>query len=63
MDIKGLPVRATGAPKFVFLNERGSKNDKIEPVTETEDEFADLFQKFNVPDLAAHERTYINRWQ
>lgn len=24
MDIKGLPVKATGAPRFVFLNERGS---------------------------------------
>ena len=63
MDIKGLPVRATGAPKFVFLNERGTKQDKIEPTVEIEDEYADLFQKFDVPDLAAHERTYINRFQ
>ena len=63
MDIKGLPVRVTGAPKFVFLNDRGSKQDQIEPTVEIEDEYADLFQKFDVPDLAAHERTYINRFQ
>ena len=25
MDIKGLPVKNTGAPRFVFLNERGSR--------------------------------------
>jgi len=62
MDIKGLPVRATGAPKFVFLNDRGSKAEKIEPTEEIDDEYADLFHKFDVPDLAAHERTYINRF-
>ena len=62
MDIKGLPIRQTGAPKFVFLNEKGSKQEHIEPPVEVEDEFADLFQKFDVPDLAAHERTYINRF-
>ena len=62
MDIKGLPIKATGAPRFVFLNERGSKQDHIEPTVEVEDEFADLFQKFDVPDLTAHERTYINRF-
>ncbi len=43
MDIKGLPIRATGAPKFVFLNERGSKADAVEPQIEVEDEYADLF--------------------
>ena len=43
MDIKGLPVRVTGAPKFVFLNDRGSKQDQIEPTVEIEDEYADLF--------------------
>ena len=63
MDIKGLPIRNTGAPKFVFLNDKGSKNAKIDPVIEIEDEFADIFQKFDVPDLAVHERTYINRFQ
>ena len=31
--------------------------------TEQEDEFADLFKKFDVPDLSAQERTYINRYQ
>ena len=30
---------------------------------ENEDEFADLFQKFDVLDLTAQERTYINRFQ
>lgn len=63
MDIKGLPVSQTGAPRFVFLNDKGSKNQEIEPVVEVDDEFADLFKKFDVPDLAPHERTYINRFQ
>ena len=63
MDIKGLPIKATMAPKFVFLNERGSRQERIEPTEEIEDEYADLFQKFDVPDLTAHERTYINRFQ
>jgi hypothetical protein len=26
---------------------------------EVEDELADLFRKFDVPDLSAHERCYI----
>ena len=63
MDIKGLPIRNTGAPRFVFLNERGSRQDKATPEEEVEDENLDLFQKFDVPDLTAHERTYINRFQ
>ena len=63
MDIKGLPIRQTGAPRFVFLNERGKRQDKIEPAEEVEDENADLLLKFDVPDLTAHERTYINRFQ
>ena len=63
MDIKGLPIRVTGAPRFVFLNERGSKQAEAEPTIEVEDEHADLFLKFDVPDLTAHERTYINRFQ
>ena len=25
INIKGLPIRNTGAPRFVFLNERGSR--------------------------------------
>ena len=63
MDIKGLPIRQTGAPKFVFLNEKGSRQNHIEPTEDVEDEHADLFLKFDVPDLTAHERTYINRFQ
>ena len=63
MDIKGLPIKQTGAPRFSFLNDRGSRSDKVEAQEEIEDEYADLFQKFDVPDLTAHERTYINRFQ
>ena len=63
MDIKGLPIRQTGAPKFSFLNDRGTKQDSVVAQEEVEDEYADLFQKFDVPDLTAHERTYINRFQ
>ena len=63
MDIKGLPIKQTDAPRFVFLNERGSKHDRAEPEEEVEDEYADLYQKFDVPDLTAQERTYINKWQ
>lgn len=62
MDIKGLPIRNTGAPRFVFLNERGSRQEKAVADEEVEDENLDLFQKFDVPDLTAHERTYINRF-
>ena len=62
MDIKGLPIKNTGAPKFIFLNDKGSRSNNIEPTVEIEDEHADLFQKFDVPDLTAHERTYINRF-
>ena len=47
----------------MFLNDRGSRNDQVEPEVEVEDEYADLFQKFDVPDLATHERSYINRFQ
>ena len=62
-DIKGLPIRVTGAPRFVYLNDRGTKQQHVEPTVEIEDEHADLFLKFDVPDLTAHERTYINRFQ
>ena len=43
MDIKGLPIKATGAPRFVFLNDRGGRSENIEPTVEIEDEHADLF--------------------
>lgn len=62
MDIKGLSIKNTGAPKFVFLNERGTRADNVKAEAEQEDEYADLFKKFDVPDLSAHERTYINRF-
>ena len=62
MDIKGLSIKNTGAPKFVFLNERGTRADNIKAEAEQEDEYADLFKKFDVPDLSGHERTYINRF-
>ena len=63
MDIKGLSIKNTGAPKFVFLNERGTRADNVKAEAEQEDEYADLFKRFDVPDLSAHERTYINRFQ
>lgn len=53
MDIKGLSIKYTGAPRFIFLNEKGSKSETIVAEAEQEDEFADLFMKFDVPDLSA----------
>ena len=47
----------------MFLNERGTRADNVKAEAEQEDEYADLFKKFDVPDLSAHERTYINRFQ
>lgn len=29
MDIKGLSIKYTGAPRFVFLNEKGTKSETI----------------------------------
>ena len=43
MDIKGLPIRHTGAPRFSFLNDRGTKSDNVVAQEEVEDEYADLF--------------------
>jgi len=61
-DIKGLPIKYTGAPKFKFINDR-SKDKGTEYVEqleeEVEDENADLFKEFDVPDLSAHERCYL----
>eukprot|EP00347_Sterkiella_histriomuscorum_P016800 403351805 len=60
--IKGLPIKYTNAPRFVFLNEEGGdEGEKKEE--EQEDEFADLYTKFKVPDLVGHERTYIKRFE
>ena len=53
MDIKGLSIKYTGAPRFVFLNEKGSKSETIQAEEEQEDEYADLFKKFDVVDLSA----------
>lgn len=61
-EIKGLPIKYTNAPKFIFLNENATEEgEKIEE--EQEDEFTDLYTKFNVPDLVSHERTYIKRFE
>jgi len=66
-EIKGLPIKYTSAPRFVFLNERQGKNGGVGSSThdeeEQEDEFADLFRKYDVPDLTSHERSYINKFQ
>ena len=49
----------------MFLsNKKGGEADKsLEGFEETQDEFADLFKKMDVPDLTASERVYINRFQ
>lgn len=64
-EIKGLPVKVTSAPKFVFLNHRdgGQADSSMQGFEETQDEFADLFKKMDIPDLTSHERAYINRFQ
>lgn len=60
--MRGLPIKYTSAPKFIFLNEdAGEEGSKQEE--EQEDEYVDLYQKFNVPDLVGHERTYIKRFE
>ena len=48
MDIKGLTIKYTGAPRFVFLNEKGTKSETVQAEEEQEDEFEDLFKKFDV---------------
>lgn len=61
-ELKGLTIKYTNAPRFVFLNEHAvEEGEKQEE--EQEDEFADLFQKFKVPDIIGHERTYIKRFE
>jgi hypothetical protein len=65
LEIKGLPIKYTNAPKFVFLNDRngGQADPNIQGFEESQDEFADLFKKMDIPDLTAAERSYINRFQ
>lgn len=65
-DIKGLPIKYTAAPKFKFINDKKNKGtgEYVEQLEEEcEDENADLFKEFDVPDLSAHERCYISRFQ
>jgi hypothetical protein len=64
-EIKGLPVKYTNAPKFVFLNHRdgGQADPKDQGFEENQDEFSDLIKKMDVPDLTGHERAYINGLQ
>ena len=67
-DIKGLPIKYTSAPKFKFLNEKSKTGDHNQQYSEqleeeVEDELADLFRKFDVPDLSSHERCYLQRFQ
>ncbi len=62
-DIKGLPIKYTNAPKFKFINSDKTKTEYVEQLEEeVEDENADLFKKFDVPDLSAHERCYISKF-
>lgn len=60
--LQGLPIKYTSAPRFVFLNESaGEAGEQQEQ--EQEDEFADLFRKFEVADLTGSERTFIKRFE
>lgn len=60
--MQGLPIKYTSAPRFVFLNEQaGFAGEKQQQ--EQDDEFADLFKQFDVPDLTSSERTYIKRFE
>jgi hypothetical protein len=58
-----LSVKYTTAPRFKFINDKKTDAEFVEhKEEEVEDEFADLFAKFNVVDLTAQERNYINRF-
>ena len=60
--IQGLPVKYTSAPRFVFLGENAMEEGTHQE-EEQEDEFQDLYKKFNVPDLVSNERTFIKRFE
>jgi hypothetical protein len=60
--LQGLPIKYTSAPRFVFLNERAGEEGEHQE-QEQEDEFADIFRQFDVPDLTGSERTFIKRFE
>ena len=60
--LQGLPIKYTSAPRFVFLNENAGEAG-FQQEQEKEDEFADLFRQFDVPDLTSSERTFIKRFE
>lgn len=60
--MQGLPIKYTNAPRFVFLNEQAVEEGEHQE-QEQEDEFADIFKAFDVPDLTSSERTYIKRFE
>lgn len=63
-EIKGLPIKYTNAPRFKFINNDKAKTEYAEQLEEeVEDENQDLFRRFDVPDLSAHERCYISKFQ
>ena len=62
--MQGLPIKYTNAPRFVFLNaESAAEETGARAEIDQEDEFADLFTAFDVPDLTSSERTYIKRFE
>jgi len=61
-EIQGLPLKYTAAPKFVFLNESAGESGEHKE-EERVDEFADLYEKMDIVDLSAHERTYLKRFE
>ena len=46
----------------MFLNEQANEEGEKQE-TEQEDEFADLYKQFDVPDLTQSERTYFKRFE
>ena len=62
MEVQGLPIKATNAPKFVFLNEH-AKEGGAKPEEEREDEYADLYKAMDVHDLTGKELIYMKRFE
>ena len=58
--MQGLPIKYTNAPRFVFLNEHAKESGEKKE-QEQQDEFADLYKKFDVHDLTGQELVYIKR--
>ena len=62
MEVQGLPIKTTNAPKFVFLNEH-AKGTTAKPEEKQEDEYADLYKAMDVHDLTGKELIYMKRFE